>query len=329
MRRLAYAFVLLLLGVGSASAQRVSPPEYAIRDLGSLDHMGQTEALAINDRGEVVGQGTAANDLTTPFYWSERTGFIKIFNDVDGIALDINNKGQVVGWRNEMGGIRGFLWSRRGGLVSLGSFFPAGINDRGDIVGQCDSNLITACVISKGVISTLAMRPGAAVEASGINEHGEVSATLFDPVVAAAAAVWRRKTYTKTFTVLEPTASDGYNVVLGHDINNRGSVSGTLEDQSGTIRSPVVWDRNGIANINTSVSGFANSLNDHGVVTVQSDVPLAALAWDSRRGTVSVLPSLGGPDRPSVFDINNRGMIVGMSNNGSENRAVMWVRTRR
>lgn len=326
MRRLTFAIALLLLAApGAATAQRVRQPEYTIRDLGSLDDVGETSALAINERGEVVGFGTATNDLTAPFYWSERTGFIKIFTDVNGIAANINDKGQVVGWRNESGIIRGFLWSRSGGLVSLGSLFPVGINNRGEIVGQCESGSPAACFVADGVVRTLAMPPDGAAEVTAIDERGDVVGTLFSPEIGAGAAVWRRKTNTQTFTVLEPTAADGYNVVLGFDMNAHRVVVGTVEVVTGDVRHPVIWSRAGVADVNTSLFGFATDINNRGVVTIQSEVPLAGIAWDSRRMTVSVLPSLGGLDRPFPHDINNRGQIVGVSNNASgENHAVIW-----
>jgi probable HAF family extracellular repeat protein len=65
-------------------------------------------------------------------------------------------------------------------------------------------------------------------------------------------------------------------------------------------------------------------------VTVLGKQPLRTLACDVKRGTLSVLPPLGGLDAPIVYDINKRGQIAGVSSNaGGENHAVIWEPARR
>jgi uncharacterized membrane protein len=77
--------------------------------------------------------------------------------------------------------------------------------------------------------------------------------------------------------------------------------------------------------VSNSLLGDAININDSGIVTVQSQQPLGAFAWNLKRATITVLPSLGGIDRPTVYNINNRGQIVGVSSNVAEqNRAVVW-----
>ena len=320
MRRLTFALALCVFAtVTAAPAAPASPPEYVLHDLGSVDNRGQTAALAINERGEIVGFGRSNSGLSVPFYWSARTGFIKILDSYPGNALDINDKGQVVGWFFRDGSSVGFLWSRRGGLEEL-PLQPIAINNRGDIVGPCESESTVICILSRGVVRPLPDPDGA--EVGSINDRGDVVGTVGLPGLGVGAAVWYRNE--DSFTVLEPTPAAGYNAVLGLDINQQRVVVGTVETFDGTARHPVLWDRNGVADINLSLFGFATDINDRGVVTVQSEIPLAALAWDTRRMTVTVLPSLGGPDPPFAHDINNRGQIVGMSNDGDENRAVLW-----
>jgi probable HAF family extracellular repeat protein len=54
----------------------------------------------------------------------------------DSRALDINDRGQVVGWAETPTGSRGFLW-QNGVMASLGcAGEPMAINDRGEIVGS-------------------------------------------------------------------------------------------------------------------------------------------------------------------------------------------------
>jgi uncharacterized membrane protein len=320
MRPLTFALALCLLAVlPAASASPDDPPEYIVHDLGSIDDRGETVAVAINDRGEIAGFGTSSSGLTVPFYWSAQTGFIKILDTYSGNALDINDKGQVVGWFNRNGVIVGFLWSRRGGFVEL-PLQPVGINDRGDIIGPCAFESSVACILSRGLLRELPDPDGA--EVSSINDRGDVVGTVGIPGVGVGAAVWYGND--DSFTILEPTPAAGYNAVIGSDINQHRIVVGTVETFEGDARHPVLWDRNGVAEINASLFGWAIDINDRGVVIVQSEEPLAALAWDTRRMTVAALPSLGGPDRPLPSDINNRGEIVGVSNDGERNHAVLW-----
>ncbi len=44
-----------------------------IVDLGSIDNSGYSEARAINSAGDIVGQGTDANQKQVAFFWSSST----------------------------------------------------------------------------------------------------------------------------------------------------------------------------------------------------------------------------------------------------------------
>jgi uncharacterized membrane protein len=75
--------------------------------------------------------------------WPLNIGELDPTQEFGGIALSINNRGQVVGAANQPdGSFRPFLWSRHAGVRMLG-LLPGGvssgavaINDQGDVVGQ-------------------------------------------------------------------------------------------------------------------------------------------------------------------------------------------------
>lgn len=111
-----------------------------------------TEGVAINDRGEVVGN---VNDFASSrvFIWSAAEGMREIEATHGGHAyvIDINNAGQVVGrqWLGS-GGETPFYWDAANGTHELWSlvdpadplrdqitsFFPTAINRRGQILGH-------------------------------------------------------------------------------------------------------------------------------------------------------------------------------------------------
>jgi uncharacterized membrane protein len=307
------------------AAKARSPVVYELRDLGSIDNVGQSEGTAINDAGEIVGSGQSRSGPTVPFYWSQRTGFIKILEgDVQGTTVDINERGQVAGWFVRNSSTVGFLWSRKNGLTELGTFRPIRMNDRGDIVGACDASNGVPCVWSSGILQRLDVPAGGFGLGLGINNRGDVVGDV-NVTQNPSAALWRGGQ--TGFEILEPTPAAGYDSVLAYDINNRGIIVGRVERVGGVARHPVIWDRDRAPTVVDSTLGQLVGINNRGIGILLGENPPAGLVWDIRRSSLSVLPSLGGPDAPRPADINNRNQIVGLSSNEMlENHVILWER---
>ena len=319
---LAFTFSLLALP-SHTFAQQMAGVEYVLRDLGTLENSTLSVAVAINHRGEVAGWSQLPTGATIPFYWSERTGFITFLEDLPGAPVDINDKGQIVGWFFRNLTLQGFLWSRKEGFVDLGAFLPNAINDRGDIAGQCEVNSPMPCILSSsGVVRRLNVPDGGFGLALDINNHGDVVGYVnVDP--RSHAAIWRRNQ--ETFEILTPTLDDGYEFVVANDINDHGIIVGAAELLGGLVRFPVIWDRTGTGTVVESAPGQATNINNHAIVTLFAESPTRTLIWDLRRQTFSELPSLGGVDQPFASGLNDRGVIVGSSSTpAGENHAVIW-----
>lgn len=122
------------------------------RDIG-LEPVGNTQAVAINDAGQVVGTSevlTTVNiegeqhELFIPraFIWDETSG-IRDLGDLGGFgafANDVNSQGQVIGYADNPDGFtRAFVWDEFSGireLPTLGQTSQAvAINDLGQVLG--------------------------------------------------------------------------------------------------------------------------------------------------------------------------------------------------
>lgn len=123
------------------------------RDLG-LEPLGNSQAVAINDAGQVVGtsevlttvdiEGEPQNlFIPRAFIWDGTIG-IRDLGDLGGFgafANDINSLGQVVGYAdNAAGGERAFIWDSVNGIQELPTLSGASsrataINDAGLVVG--------------------------------------------------------------------------------------------------------------------------------------------------------------------------------------------------
>ena len=111
--------------------------------------------MMINERGDVVGFAGAPNDpdgnFTPPFIWTRSGGFRflpLLAGDVAGVAASINERGEAVGYSNDVNGaFHPCLWA--GGtvtnfndLIEPGSALTGpirlllDINDRGEITGR-------------------------------------------------------------------------------------------------------------------------------------------------------------------------------------------------
>jgi probable HAF family extracellular repeat protein len=139
---------------------------------------------ALNDSGTIVGySGTGA------YRYDTTNGFTWYTPDKLAAALDINNKGEIVGFnQNEQGYTRAILL-KEGAFVplpSLGGLHSQAValNESGEIVGTSEdqNSNSRACIWSKGVIYDLQTRVRNVsnwqfLEAKGINERGDIVGT--------------------------------------------------------------------------------------------------------------------------------------------------------
>jgi probable HAF family extracellular repeat protein len=111
----------------------------SVQDLGTLGGL-QSEALAIDDSGRIVGWARPAGYLPPrhAFLWQNGTMTdLGTFGGTESVAEAINNSGQVVGWLGSIDGKHAFLWQNgRFSLLPGSEFSDAfGLNNRGDVVG--------------------------------------------------------------------------------------------------------------------------------------------------------------------------------------------------
>lgn len=158
-------------------------------DLGTFGGK-QSDAIAINDAGEVVGHLYTeyhGGDKRAVLFRSGKVVEIGTFGGNNSIGFAINTMGQVVGYAETPGGDqRAFLFAR-GKLKNLGTLpggtqsFAYGLDDRGRIVGASDAkdSPLRAIIYSDGAMQDLnklipADSGWVLTEARGINESGQI-----------------------------------------------------------------------------------------------------------------------------------------------------------
>lgn len=166
-------------------------PRAFIFDNGNLTFLDKnTEAYAINNRGQVVGK---MNILSTPvpehaFLYSEgvTTDLGALPGTRTSMATDINDAGQVVGWSQGTGQnplVHAFLYSG-GTMTNIGTIAgthteATAINDLGDVVGfyypNANSTLVRGFLYRNGVMQDLGSLPGDTfIYPYDINNAGQV-----------------------------------------------------------------------------------------------------------------------------------------------------------
>ena len=120
-----------------------------VQDLGTLGTGFYSEAWGVNNLGQVVGWSytNEGHGLTGVhgFLYSEKEGLIDLTPESDtGSALDINDAGQVTGYKTAFGGYHAFRW-QGGTFVDLGVLpgfaysFGWAINASGQVAGNSTS----------------------------------------------------------------------------------------------------------------------------------------------------------------------------------------------
>jgi hypothetical protein len=298
------------------------------------DHVVRTEieALAgpgvlvtsINNHGTIVGAlSSDPGAPAVPFRWTETRGVEFFLGDSPGQASDVNNRDAIVGVLEHPGDrSSGYLWTPENGVVDLGSFFPAAINDRGEIAGTCREDISSdprPCLWEDGIVTVLG--DGASFGgAFDISKRGHAAGQLLN-----AAFVWSRR----AGLTLLPSSSGASGVISAAlALNNSGEVVG-FEAPDGVVSTPVRWTRSGrVETFDSLLRGTFVSINSSGLAVGRYLVEISEGVFDwygfasTRRGDVLGL----GPGIPVA--VNDRGAILGMTVIDGAPRVVVWRVTR-
>jgi probable HAF family extracellular repeat protein len=248
-----------IVGVGS-NRRATLWDNGSVIDLGRPG-MGFSQALGINDSGQVVGSATYDGiSLSRATTWNNgvATKLVSLDSTNTGgaSAIAINSSGQIVGLSATEGGgnAHATLWSN-GGITDLGTIgngytsVAHSINNSGQIVGYSSTQAdgwARATLWSNGGITDLGTI-GSDVNnwsyANSINNSGQiVGFTAFSDdgynfAYGAAATLWSDGNIVDLNTFL--SASDvaaGWKLISANDINDNGSIIGEARNNQLGIR---------------------------------------------------------------------------------------------
>src|SRR5215469_12100647 len=190
----------------ATAAPAAAATTYTITDLGSLGG-GATYGLAINASGQVTGQSVLSELVQVPcppqryggpqkcfahpdhaFVWSNGTMTdLGTLGGLDSQGVAINGSGEVVGYSagKDTGTGGEFLWNGRNMKPLSAPAFAYGINDSGQIAGQCRNSMTLqgyACVVSSNGAITALPESNPSIECLEIN-------TIIAPNIPAAVAI--------------------------------------------------------------------------------------------------------------------------------------------
>ena len=253
-------------------------------------------------------------------------------------ALDINNRGQIVGETDVTSGRHGFIWTEARGMVALptlgGTYStPAELNDLGVIVGwagDAATNAVHAVRWTNGRIEQL-LPPDVASLGVSINDAGDIIGCYqpnpdrfeFRPFLLPRQGGMRD---------LGSLGNGAEGFGCGESINNRGDVAGRSPEADGRQGSFIWTAQGGMRDIGNMAGGqpFAYAINDRDEVVGWEDNAAPngstrAFIWTTERGFTD-LGTLSFAQNARAFSINSRGEVVGESWNGAEDHLFIWTR---
>jgi len=261
----------------------------AMQDLGTLGGpdaglIGFKGNVEMNERGQVVAcsltsynPGPLGVPPVDPFLWDKEKGMLDLgsLGGTSGCAINLNNRGQVVGYSNLLGDTttHPFLWDR-GVLTDLGTLggtfgFANWVNEEGEAVGAANTKgdqAFHGFIWRKGIMTDLGTVPGDSCSgAFSINSKGQVvgnsgdcSSNFFDH-----AFLWEDGGPMVDLNTLVVPQS-GVQLVWAKDINDHGEIAGLGELPNGDIHAVLLIPcrqgnncENGAANLRSTAQNNA------------------------------------------------------------------------
>ena len=304
MRKIA---VTLLCLVSAALPGSVWAVGYTITRLPTLPgYVGLSDAWAINDRGEAVGEVAGK-----PVLW-DSTGPRDLAPNSDSSrgARCINSHGQCVGDVSLGGHYTAVTWNPDGTTIVVGPVgqesMANGVDDAGMVLGSVrgsdGNNHAFRWTLADGL--SVSATPSVAQSA---NEVGQICGSSTRPDGTRVAVIWNLQgDITK-----EIVANTGGSSATAYDINNHGQVAG-LYDAGGRRRAFFWSEITGLIDIAPDAGeSRAFGINDSGTVVGRATfgTEMHAFTW-SLSGGLTDLGTLGGTES-LARGINRAGQVVG------------------
>lgn len=341
MRYRSHLMLLICLLVGLMALTPVASADAGLDDYEVID-LGPGVALAVNERGEVVGHGELTQ-MGHAFVW-QPDGTMTDLHTAAGwgseswsSAYGINRHGEIVAQVCcEMPQTYYVDWDRRTGSVeSIGittELSPGDINQHGAVVG----GEMGGAYIWTAKDGRIGLVDDGVANAVRINNHGQVlgvtSGAFVPEYPNGLHYVIRQRdgslTQVAFFEPSPPPASPPPFIADIRDINNRGQVVYTVTSTTTSTSVGMLWDPKSGA---TEYEGLPlTAINDHGVMagaTMSSGLLRPVLV--NGDGSLVELPIPDGWSRGgTASDVNNKGVAVGTLQAPDGQHAVVWVPAR-
>ena len=279
-----------------------------LEDLGA----NLSRAVAVNERGVIVGEGLDDNQHAIPVIFDPDSGVmspIPPLNNGSGEALDVNDHGLVVGHS---------FAKLLDCLIPPPVLCPISV-DHAYLYDSITGRLEDLADFGVGAVPPGSQQTDVGSDATGVNEAGVVvgAAVSVGPGTGGVPFVVYRRAFAFDSVTDSVTDLSVYGMTSAADINENGQVLGQIGDHAAVVD----LTTGAVTDIGTFGGTFSqgHALNDEGLVVGSAQVAdnsaFHAFVYDMTTGVltdIGTLPQQGAPNS-TAYGVNNDAIVVGTS----------------